>query len=78
MGIRQTHTYAELELSQSAYDEVSRKLVEAGYGHVFGVGHEHGDAIDMRGIGVTREETATRCTQCGWIVDTSSKPEFPK
>lgn len=74
MGVRQTHTYVELELSQSAYDEVRRKLAEAGYDHAF----MDDGAIDMHGLGVTRAETAVRCTQCGWIVDTASKPEFGK
>jgi hypothetical protein len=68
-----THTYAELELSQSAYDEIARKLREAGYDHSF----MDDGVIDMHGIGVTRAETSRRCTVCGWIVDTESKPEFP-
>lgn len=46
MGIKQTHTYAELELSKSAYDEIAKKLRSAGYDHAF---MENG-AIDMHGI----------------------------
>lgn len=52
MTIRQTHTYAELELSQAAYNEIKRKLEDAGYQHAF---MEDG-AIDMHGIGVTRQQ----------------------
>lgn len=51
MGVRQTHTYAELGLSQTAYDEIKRKLADAGYQHAF---MEDG-AIDMHGISVTLE-----------------------
>jgi hypothetical protein len=53
MRLKQTYTYVELELSPAAYNEISSKLVEAGYGHAFQIGHEHGDAIDMHGIAVT-------------------------
>ncbi len=48
-----THTLAELELSQFAYDEIARKLREAGYEHAFGIGNDEG-LIDMSGIGVVR------------------------
>lgn len=44
-----THTFAELEVSAAAYDEIAGKLREAGYGHAFVDG-----AIDMHGIGLTR------------------------
>jgi hypothetical protein len=50
MPVRQTHTYAELELSPAAYEEISRKLREAGYDHAF----MDDGAIDMHGIGVTK------------------------
>lgn len=52
MTIRQTHTYAELELSPAAYDEIAQKLRAAGYDHAF---MEDG-AIDMHGIGVTKAD----------------------
>lgn len=45
-----THTFAVLELSPAAYDEIAHKMREAGYGHVF----MDDGAIDMHGIGVTR------------------------
>jgi hypothetical protein len=49
--IKQTHTHAELGLSQPAYDEIKRKLEDAGYQHAF---MEDG-AIDMHGIGIALE-----------------------
>lgn len=49
----QTRTVAELELSAAAYDEIERKLLEAGYDHLFAQGP--GSAIDLAGIAVTRE-----------------------
>jgi hypothetical protein len=53
MGINATRTYAELELSASAYDEIERKLLGAGYEHMFLRGP--GSPIDMQGIAVIRE-----------------------
>ena len=46
-----THTYALLELSAAAYEEIERKLREAGYDHAF----DEDGVIDMHGIGVGRE-----------------------
>lgn len=48
--IRQTHTYAILELSKAAVDEISEKLREAGYDHAF-----HDGVVDMHGIAVSYE-----------------------
>lgn len=48
-----THTLAELELSQAAYDEIAKKLRDAGYDHAFGLGCDEG-VIDMHGIGIVR------------------------
>ena len=44
-----TYTFAKLEVSQSTYDEVRAKLVEAGYEHAFGMDDEV-ELIDMHGI----------------------------
>lgn len=49
MGIRSTHTYAELELSKDAYNEIKTKLLLAGYEHTFMAD----GIIDMHGIGVS-------------------------
>lgn len=46
-----THTYALLELSAAAYEEIERKLREAGYHHAF----DDNGVIDMHGIGIGRE-----------------------
>ena len=49
-----TRTFATLELSQSAYDEIERKLLDAGYEHLFTAGP--GSAIGMHGIAVERSD----------------------
>lgn len=51
--MRATHTFAELEISSAAYDEIRAKLEAAGYQHAF-VALEAGVALDMHGIGLTR------------------------
>lgn len=45
-----TYTYAILEISPAAYDEIAAKLKAAGYGHVFGSDSE----MDMHGIALSR------------------------
>ncbi len=60
-----THTYALLELSQAAYDEIRAKLEEAGYQHTF---HEE-NRIDMHGIAVIPPcpiciKQSLQCTCC--------------
>jgi hypothetical protein len=49
--IRNTHTYAILDVSHAAYTEVKEKLAAAGYEHAF---HDDRDGdgvvIDMHGI----------------------------
>lgn len=49
--LRTTYTFATLEISKAAYDEIRNKLTEAGYQHTF---HEDG-VIDMHGIGIAQE-----------------------
>lgn len=46
---RQTHTIAEMEVSQQTYDEIKKKFEEAGYDHVF----MPDGTMDMTGIGIT-------------------------
>lgn len=46
-----THTYAILEISRVAYEEIREKLEKAGYSDQF-----HDDVIDMHGIAVKIEE----------------------
>lgn len=53
--MRTTHTFATLEVSAAAFDEVAQKLLRAAeYDHAF-----VGDCIDMRGIALERETPAT-------------------
>jgi hypothetical protein len=52
--IRTTRTYAELEISPEAYDEIASKLKAAGYDHAI----MDGGAIDMHGIGLTRQASS--------------------
>jgi hypothetical protein len=47
-----THTYAVLEISRKAYDEIHAKLEDAGYQHAFIHEDEGRDVIDMHGIAV--------------------------
>jgi hypothetical protein len=54
MRLRTTHTFALLELSPAAYDEIAGKLREADYHHAF-VDDE--GTIDMHGIGIVKKET---------------------
>lgn len=64
--LRTTHTVVELKVSQAVYDEIARKLREAGYHHCFEItcrqeGNElfyterEGGLIDMTGIGLITE-----------------------
>lgn len=50
-----TYTYVLLDLSPAAYQEIRRKLVEAGYEHAI-EGDDAGEVIDMNGIAVSEEE----------------------
>lgn len=49
-----THTYALLEVSNAAYEEIAAKLRAADYHHAFNEG-----AIDMHGIALVRAEPTT-------------------
>jgi hypothetical protein len=49
-----THTYAILELSREAFDEIAAKLRAAGYDQAF-----HGDVIYMHGIAVGPPQSAS-------------------
>ena len=44
-----TYTYAELEISPAAYDEIEAKLKAAGYDQAL-----HDGRLDMEGIALTR------------------------
>lgn len=50
-----THTYAILEVSETAYEEIKAKLEAAGYQHAFHEDREHGVVIDMHGIALANQ-----------------------
>ena len=52
--IRQTHTFAVLELSLPAFNEIKTKLEKAGYQHCF-IEQDDELVIDMNGIGIKNE-----------------------
>lgn len=56
---RTTHTFVVLDLSGAAFDEISRKLKDAGYHHAFSQ-DDGRDVIDMQGIAVACEPGAKR------------------
>ena len=56
MMIRQTHTYAVLEVSRAAYAEIKAKLEGAGYQDQFHNDREDGVLIDMHGIALKEED----------------------
>lgn len=53
MNLRQTHTYATLEVTPATFDEIAAKLRAAGYDHAFDLEER---VIDMQGIGVMKSE----------------------
>lgn len=59
--MRTTHTLALMAVSESTYNEIKAKLVEAGYDHAIletpkRVGVEDGPMLDMTGIGIVQQE----------------------
>ncbi len=53
-----THTYATLEISAQAFDEIARKLKDAGYDTAF---DDRGTLIDMHGIALVLQEPPDPC-----------------
>lgn len=64
--MRSTYTYAVLDLSPAAYEEIRQKLTDAGYGHAFHTGRDGRTVIDMRGIAVAASAApaTTGCDRC--------------
>lgn len=48
-----THTFAELQISCAAFDEIKAKFEAAGYDHAL-LQMDDGITIDMHGVGLTR------------------------
>lgn len=66
-GDAMTHTYAEMEISAAAWDEIAQKLIEADYQHSF-IKEDGSYILDMHGIGLTRvgkPQFKCTCTECG-------------
>lgn len=59
MNVRRTHTFALLELSGPAFEEVKGKLTAAGYSHAF-TEVDGKPVIDMHGIAVVAEEAKAK------------------
>lgn len=56
--MRTTHTYAVLQISKEAYQEIRDKLEQNGYEHQF-----HGDLVDMHGLAI--QPLPEVCIDCG-------------
>ena len=52
MTMTRTYTYATLEISKAAWDEIAEKLKEAGHYQAL---HDYGRCLDMQGIGLVQE-----------------------
>jgi hypothetical protein len=60
-----SHSYATLEVSRAAYDEIAGKLRAAGYAHAF-VDTVNPSIIDMHGIGLFPDVGRPQlCFVCG-------------
>lgn len=57
-----TYTYAIMEVSKETYEEIAKKMVEAGYEHTF---HEtrEGRVIDMHGIALKQQQEVSQPPQ---------------
>lgn len=53
--LRTTHSFAIMEVSQSAYDEIKAKLEEAGYDHAVWEEGDDGTLLAMNGIALALE-----------------------
>lgn len=52
--MKATRTYALLEVSPAAYEEISKALRAAGYDHAFHDDEDRGTVVDMHGIALTK------------------------
>lgn len=50
-----TRTYAVMQLSKAAYDEIKGKLLDAGYNHAIHENSSYGVVLDMHGIAVAED-----------------------
>lgn len=54
-----THTYAILEVSEAAYEEIKTRLEIAGYQDQFHEQRDHGLVIDLHGIAIAKQKEKT-------------------
>lgn len=73
--MRSTHTVAELQVSGATYDEIAKKLRDAEYDHVFGMGNDAG-LIDMSGIGLTRIDDPSMLGMSYAMLDKKSRDNY--
>lgn len=67
-----THTFAVLEISAAAYDEIKSKLEAAGYQHTF-IEEDEKILIDMHGIALSKEGSKTSTNLCPTTLPTPSR-----
>jgi hypothetical protein len=68
-----THTYALLQISATAYEEIAQRLRAAGYAHAFG---DEGE-LDMHGIALVRgEPVAPRVCRWERVDDSAPGSEY--
>ncbi len=54
-----TYTYALMDVSESTYNEIKKKLEDAGYQHAFHDDHDgDGMVLDMHGIALKLESSS--------------------
>lgn len=71
-----SHTYAVLQISKAAFDEIRGKLKEAGYEHAFDDAAEGGPVVDMHGVAVQavpKTPESDPLTKQGWGFPTQSR-----
>lgn len=71
--MRTTYTYAVLEVSDAAYDEIAEKLIAAGYAHVF-----HNGVMDMHGIALSIGRDASPAPHKQQPVDAENQADQPQ
>jgi hypothetical protein len=61
MPLGQTHTLVLAYISPSSFDEIKKKLDDAGYGHAV-LNDERETVLDMTGIGLCRAPESTNAS----------------
>lgn len=56
MSLNVTHTYALMDVSKATFDEIKKKLEDAGYQHAIHETEGEPTALDMHGIALCVEQ----------------------